>query len=727
MGADPRRGAGPVPAPGPQPTVERAAERLRWQLAIGAAGIGGFDLDLVTGRLLWDERLIELFGYERGGFDESLEAFNARVHPEDLPRVSQALAECVAACGELETEYRVVRPDGSTRWVKARGKALAGASGTAVRVLGAAYDTTAEREGDVRIARVLESMSAAFYLLDARWRFAYVNAEAERLLGRPREELLGGAVWELFPATVGTAFEDSYRRAVATGEPVAFEAYYPPPLDGWYEIRAWPGPDGLSVYFLDITARRRAQQEVEAAREEAEAARGRAVEAAERLRLIERVGEDLAATLDTEEAVGRLAQHLVPALADWCLVTLVDEQGGMRDIGSWHAEEAMRPVVGAYRRARLRGLGEHAPLYRALRTGRPVVVEHGATPLLVDVLGSDEARELLQRLAPESFVMLPLGARGRTVGLVSLFRGADRAPLPPQDLLTAVEVADRAGLALDNARLYTQQQRIAEGLQRSLLTAPVEPDHVQVAVRYQPAAAAAQVGGDWYDAFVVPDGATVLVIGDVMGHDVEAAAAMSQVRSLLRGIAYSSGAAPATVLASLDAAMQGLAVDTTATALVARLEQVRDERERDVTRLRWSSAGHLPPVLLAPDGTVSALSAHPPQLLLGVDPGTRRTDAAITVDRGSTLLLYTDGLVERRGSSLEGGVERLHDAVAELGGLELEALCDAVLERLVPADHDDDVALVAVRLHPLDRPRPPEAGPNRVPPHPPTPLTPRAR
>ncbi|WP_337062647.1 PP2C family protein-serine/threonine phosphatase, partial [Kineococcus sp. G2] len=204
------------------------------------------------------------------------------------------------------------------------------------------------------------------------------------------------------------------------------------------------------------------------------------------------------------------------------------------------------------------------------------------------------------------------------------------------------------------------------------------------------------------------------------------AAAMSQVRSLLRGIAYSSGAGPAAVLTSLDATMQGLAVDTTATALVARLEQVVDERARDVTRLRWSSAGHLPPVLLAPDGTVSALAAHPPQLLLGVDPGTRRSDAAIAVDRGSTLLLYTDGLVERRGDSLEDGLARLQDAVAQLAHLGLEDLCDEVLTRLVPAGHDDDVALVAVRLHPLDRPRPVEAGPNRVPPHPPTPVTPTA-
>ncbi|WP_432487746.1 PP2C family protein-serine/threonine phosphatase [Kineococcus sp. SYSU DK018] len=697
-------------------TVEQEVERLRWQLAISAGGVGGFDWDLVTGHLTWDDRLLELFGYDRSTFRESIEAFNERVHPDDLPRVTQALARCAETCGEFDAEYRVVLPGGVTRWVRARGRALPDGAGRAVRILGAAYDTTDTRDADARTSRVLETMPSAFCSLDRDWRFSYVNAEAERLLGRSRAELLGGDAWELFPDARGSVFEVEYRRAAESGEPVAFEAYYPPPLDRWYEVRAWPGPDGLSVYFLDITVRRRAQ-------EEAEEARRRAEEAADRLGLLVRVGEDLSATLDTEEAVGRLAQHLVPGLADWCIVTLVDEQGALRDIGSWHSDEELRPAVAAYRDARLPALNERSFLHRALRTGRPVTVERDGTAALLDVLAEEEARDLARLLAPESFAMLPLPARGRTVGLVSLFRGPGRAPMPPQDLLTALQVADRAGVALDNARLYTHQHRMAEGLQRSLLTAPVEPDHVQIAVRYQPAAAAAQIGGDWYDAFLTPDGATVLVIGDVMGHDIEAAAAMSQVRSLLRGIAYSSGTGPATVLTSLDATMQGLAVDTTATALVARLEQVVDDRERDVARLRWSSAGHLPPVLLAPDGTVSSLAVHPPQLLLGVDPTARRSDAAITVDRGSTLLLYTDGLVERRGASLEDGLARLQDVVAELAHLELEALCDEVLARLVPAGHDDDVALVGVRLHPLDRPRPAEAGPHRVPPHPPTPLT----
>ena len=730
-------------------SLEYESERLRWQLAVAAGGVGSFDWDLRTDVLEWDEQVLQLFGYGADDFDGTMAAFEQRVHPDDVQRVRRLLSEAVRSAATFEAEYRLVLPEGTTRWVKARGQVLPGADGRPAHLLGAVYDTTREHDEDARVARVLESMSSAFFSLDRRWRFTHVNAEAERVLQRPREQLLGQDVWELFPDAVGAEFEAQYRRAMATGEQVNFEAYYPAPLERWYEVRAWRDPDGLSVYFLDVTARRLAQQEAEAERaatrealrtaeaalRAAEASR-RAAEAAQRearqaqqaaertaarLALLARVSADLTATLDAEEAVARLAQHLVPALGDWCIVTLVEAGEAMRDIGSWHAVEAVRPLLERYREIRLSSLSPSSSsphssfLHQALRTQRPVLVPAGATEAIAELL-SGEAQDLVRRLAPRCAQVLPLRARGRTVGLVTLFRGEGSGDFSSEVVLTATEVADRAGLALDNARLYGQQQRMSEGLQRALLSAPVQPDHLQVAVRYRPAATAAQVGGDWYDAFLQPDGATVLVIGDVMGHDIEAAAAMSQVRSLLRGIAYHSGEAPAAVLAGLDAAMAGLAVGTTATAVVARLEQDEDERRRDVTRLRWSNAGHPPPVLLTPDGTVTALSGLGHDLLLGIDPRSTRIDEEVALDRGSTVLLYTDGLVERRDQDFDAGLLRLREAIGELAEEDLDDLCDGVLARLLPERAEDDVALVAVRLHPQDRPRPTEAGPVRVPP-----------
>ncbi|HEX2074140.1 MAG TPA: SpoIIE family protein phosphatase [Geodermatophilus sp.] len=676
---------------------EYESQRLRWGLAIDAAGIGTFDWDLRSGELMWDDRLIALFGYTPEDFEHRIDDFNQRLHPDDLPRVTEALQTCIATCGDYEAEYRVVLPDGTTRWVQARGRALAGLDGTAVRVLGAAYDTTGERSSETRVARVLEAMPAGFYSLDHQWRFTHVNAEAERLLGRAREDLLGKVLWEAFPGAVNSIFEDSYRAAVRTGEPVAFDAYYPAPLDGWYELRAWPSPEGLSVYFLEVTERRRVQE--------------RAERSAQRLALLAQVSAELAGTLDAQAATGHLPRLVVPALADWCIVTVVDPDGRPRDVGYWHADPAARALVERYAAVRLDAMPATAPVSRALLSGEPVR-ESGQA--VVDLLPPGEARDLLATLAPETAIALPLRGRGRTLGLITLFFRAGSTP-SDEDLATAQDVADRAGLALDNARLYGQQQQLAEGLQRSLLTDPPEPDHAQIAVRYLPAAEAARVGGDWYDAFLQPGGATMLVIGDVVGHDTEAAAAMGQLRGLLRGIATYSDAPPVEVLRGLDASMAVLQTRVLATAAVARFEQTADERARGVTRMRWANAGHLPPLVVQPDGSVTELAAWKGDLLLGVDPDVRRQESVVTLDRGATVLLFTDGLVERRDSDLDAGLERLRACLTELSSLPLEDLLDEVVDRLVDGRPEDDVALVAVRLHRQDLPRPAEAGPNRVP------------
>jgi PAS domain S-box-containing protein len=677
---------------------EYASDRVRWGLAIDAAGIGTFDWDLRTGELIWDERLIAMFGYTPEEFGHSIEAFNERVHPDDLPRVGEALQTSIDTCGEYEAEYRVVLPDGGTRWVHARGRTVADHRGRAARVLGAAYDTTGERAGEVRVTRVLEAMPAGFYSLDREWRFTHVNAEAERLLMRTRDELLGRVIWEAFPGTVNSIFEDSYRTAVRTGEPVHFDAYYPAPLEGWYELRAWPSPDGLSVYFLEITQRRRVQEQAE--------------RSAQRLALLAQVSAELSGTLDIRIATSHLPRLVVPALADFCIVTVVDDEGRPRDVGHWHVDPAARPLLARYAAVRLDAMPATAPVVRALATGEMVKAPTGE---VLDVLPPGEPRETLTLLGPESAVVLPLRGRGRTLGLLTLFHRPG-SPRSEDDLATAQDVADRAGLALDNARLYRQQRQLAEGLQRSLLTEPPEPDHAEIAVRYLPAAEAARVGGDWYDAFLQPSGSTMVVIGDVVGHDTEAAAAMGQLRGLLRGIATYSDATPVEVLRGLDASMTTLQMRTLATAAIARFEQTGDERGRGVTRMRWANAGHLPPLIINPDGSVAELASWSGDLLLGVDADAVRHESVVTLDRGATVLLYTDGLIERRDADLDAGFDRLREALVELADLPLEQLLDEVLDRLVHGRPEDDVALVAVRLHRQDRPRPPEAGPRKVPP-----------
>ncbi|MFW3171732.1 SpoIIE family protein phosphatase [Geodermatophilus sp. CPCC 206100] len=680
MSLDRSRLGDPLPDPGLE---------LRFSLAIDAAGIGSFDWDLATGRLVWDDRLLEIFGYDRGCFGGTIEAFTARLHPDDVDRTLEALQEAIDTCGEYDAEFRVVLPTGDTRWVQGRGRALAGEDGAAVRLVGAGYDTTRDRHAEARVARVLESMSAAFFALDRDWCFSYVNAEAERVLGRPREELLGGSIWELYPAAVGSDFEVNYRGAAESGQERVFEAHYPAPLDAWYEVRAWPGPDGLSVYFLDVTERRAAEE--------------RARASGARLALIAAVGavtsEALTTGAEEEAALQRVAEAVVPVLGDWVILTLSGEDGRMRDVASWHRDPAARDAVGRYSVLRLASIPSDAPVMRALASGRTLTVDDVGT-VIGRTLPPGPASEAFWTLAPRSAVTLPLAARGRTLGALSIYRSDDRPQADADDVAAAQEVASRVALALDNARLYDQQRRIAEDLQRSLLTAPPAPDSAEIVVRYRPAMEAAEVGGDWYDAFVQPDGATVLVIGDVVGHDAAAAAAMGQLRGLLRGIAYRPGIGPARVLTDLDAAVQGLGMGTMATAAVARVEQTPEERAAGLTRLRWSNAGHPPPLLLHDDGRVEQLSTPRAELMLGVDASAARTETVVTFRRGATVLLYTDGLVEGRDLPLDDGVARLRGALAELGRLPLEQFCDAVIERLRPAGLQDDIALVAIRLHP---------------------------
>jgi phosphoserine phosphatase RsbU/P len=231
----------------------------------------------------------------------------------------------------------------------------------------------------------------------------------------------------------------------------------------------------------------------------------------------------------------------------------------------------------------------------------------------------------------------------------------------------------------------------ARTLQRHLLGDPPRLTTLHSAVRYVPASRHAQVGGDWYDGFGLPDGGTALVIGDVAGHDAEAAATMAEARGMLRAIARTGASSPAAVLAGLDRVLAGLQVPTLITVVVAAVE----DGEGAVT-LRWSNAGHPPPVLVRGDGTTELL-ARRPEPLLGIDPTTRRTDHQLGLRPGDTLLFYTDGLVERRRWSLDEGTDWLLGQLELRGRDPLDELCDGLLAEL-GGGTADDVALLAVRV-----------------------------
>ncbi|WP_369140110.1 SpoIIE family protein phosphatase [Modestobacter versicolor] len=570
---------------------------------------------------------------------------------------------------------------------------------------------------DVLVPAV-EGMARPLFVLDEDWRFSYVNPAGAALLGATVDGLVGRVIWERFPEAVGGPFERHYREVAATGVPASFEAWFEP-LGILFQVDAFRTDGGLVVTYDDVTRRHAVEQaraEAVAAREEAAeraAAAGAAAELAGRhLMLLGDISQAMTSTLDADEAVQRFAELVVPQLADWCLVSVV-EDGRRRDVGRAHRDPALAGAMHRYADLRASTNRATAPVPTALREGRPVVIQ-SITPEQVVAMTTPEARAALAPLAPTGVATFPLLARGELFGALTLVTGPDRGAFTDAELRTAEIASRRAALAMDNARLATAQSRVAERLQRSLLSPPVQPDDLELAVRYRPATQDVSIGGDWYDSFLQPDGATVLVIGDVMGHDLEAAAVMAQLRTLVRAIAYDRQGAPADVMRRVDLAVVGLGVATLATALVARVEQDDVDRAAGLRRLRWASAGHPMPMLLGADGSVVDLTAPvgPP---LGIGWSGARTDGVAVLPEGSTLLLFTDGLFERRTGDLDTGREALRAVVAGLAGRPLEELCDGLLAGLLGDGAEDDVAVLAVRAHPVGGPRPAGAVPRSIP------------
>lgn len=266
----------------------------------------------------------------------------------------------------------------------------------------------------------------------------------------------------------------------------------------------------------------------------------------------------------------------------------------------------------------------------------------------------------------------------------------------------AVAVYDAASARLHEAnrqlrRAGLHDRLVALALQEAMLTRLPESTDVQLAARYLTAAEQDQVGGDWYDAVALPNGTTALVIGDVIGHDIHAAATMGQLRNILRAQLLERNHPPSDVLSRLDRAIRDLRIDAVATLVLVNVEPPSPAEPTSVATLRWSNAGHPAPILIHTDGTATHLDDST-DLLLGVRPDSIRRDHAHPVPPGATLLLYTDGLVETRTASIDVGQSRLLDAVRTHHHREPGDLLDAVVTDMVGDQPGDDVAVLAVRF-----------------------------
>jgi len=579
------------------------------------------------------------------------------------------------------------------------------------RVTAQAAVTAARSEADLRDRAVLAT-GLAFTVADARAAdlpLVWVNPAFTTTTGYTLAESVGRNCRFLQGPATDPAVVAAMRAALEAGEATTTTVlnYRKDGSAFWNQLSMSPIHDaeGTLTHFVGIQAdvthrvaadneRDRALVAEREARHAAEQAHAETELARARLALLAEATSRLAVTLDVDECRQRLVDLVVPSLGDWVVVASTDARGVVDHVSGRHRDPARAEEMERYLQ-RLEA--------SILAGGWVERVLAGATARRITDYSS-EARRAERRtwvsdgevidesaaLGASSVLMVPLPHRRQPRDLMILVRGEESPEHTDEDLGVALDLGRRAGLILDNARLYQEQHRIAETLQRSLLPELPVIEGVRAAARYRASESGAEVGGDFYELVDLPGDAFGLAIGDVVGHDVLAAAAMGHLRGLLRACAWDTTRThPHRVLERVDELLAALRMPTLATLAYARLEQASDGG----WSMAYASAGHPPLMVRHPDGRVESL-AHTNDLLLGVQPGAR-TSTWHHLEPGSTVLGYTDGLVERRGEDLTHGLARLEAAFAEAPE-DVEGICDHLLR--LNGDSEDDVALLVVRV-----------------------------
>ncbi len=509
-------------------------------------------------------------------------------------------------------------------------------------------------------------------LFDTDLRYLLVNDQMAAMANTPVETMLGRSVHEMFPDYSDLTVR--VEEVLATGEPLlGHDVTGRVPgedVEHVWTLSAYRlvGPDGavlgVALSSVEVTATRALERE--------RAAMGR------RLELLAGAGELLSGGLDSRATVAKVLDLLVPGIATWAAVHLVDPAGGAIVLaGARHRDNAeqrlLDQVLGGFEVTTSQPVGAG----HVIATGEADELPHVDDSMLVQLAdGSPDSLSGLRSLQVARGVCVPLAARGTTFGALSLSLpaatgGPDTTDLARNaslgDLRSLVDdVAARASLALDNARLYSRQREVAVTLQRSLLPRHL-PDvpGIELAPLYLPGAGGTEVGGDFYEAVLRDDGLLFLAIGDVMGHGVRAAAIMGQVRTALRAYAL-EGHGPVGVLGGLNVTVAALEESAIVTCLVAML---------DVSSgvLQLAAAGHPPPAIVTPDSDCRLLPLDPGPPLGVPDAAYAPTEGLLPP--GGTLVMFTDGLVEARDQPVGDGLATL-----------CRVLTDAMASDLSPAE-----------------------------------------
>ncbi|MGV9289447.1 SpoIIE family protein phosphatase [Streptomyces sp. NPDC003719] len=649
--------------------------------------------------VLWSPQAEELFGYSA---QEALGEYAARimVHEEHVDLAVKLFTDVMRTGRSWAGAFPVRRKDGGTRLVEFRNMRLLDDRGD-VYALGLAADRSTVRrlERDVALsARVITQSPIGLAVLDTELRYVSVNPALERINGVPAEAHIGRTVREVLPQVDTDALEGAARRVLETGRPVIDRSATgrtpaDPDEDHAWSVSLYRLEDafgavlGVAVSIVDVTEQYRAGVEAEAARR--------------RLAAVADASARIGTTLELDRTARELAEVAVPDLADIAAVDLLEavvkgrrstlspaEPAVIRALAV-QADDAPDALRAADPPGQVARYGPDRLVTECVRTARPVLVARVTDEDLGRIARSPEATGMLRRAGVHSYLAVPLIARGEVLGALDLKRIGNPLPFDEDDLLLARELASRAAVQIDNARWYQNARDAALTLQRSMLPShPRETGGLEVASRYQPAEATSEVGGDWFDVIPLEDRKTALVVGDVMGSGIAAAASMGRLRTATNTLA-ALDLDPALLLEHLDRTTAGLDH-----AIATCLYAVHDPHAR---QCRIANAGHLPPVRVR--------AGRPPELLdlptgvpLGVGGVAFRT-TTVDLDPGDRLVLYTDGLVETRQQPID---ERLAALLAVLEGPDrpLEEVCDLLLRTLPEPRNSDDVALLIARATP---------------------------
>ncbi|QJS13444.1 SpoIIE family protein phosphatase [Streptomyces argyrophyllae] len=649
-----------------------------------------------NGRVVfWSPQAEELFGYTA---DEALGRFAARllVHEEHWDEVITLFAEVMESGTDWAGAFPIRHKDGSTRLVEFRNMRLLDDLGDTY-ALGLAVDqaTVARVERDVALsARLVTQSPIGLAILDTDLRYLTVNPALERMHGLSATEQVGRRVRDVLTFLDAEAVENCLRRVLETGEPVTDQHVAGRPAADPHREHAWSASYhrledasgrvlGVVTSVVDITERHEAALAANRARN--------------RLALIANASASIGTTLDVEQTAHELARVVVPDLADMVSVHVLDSvlrgrapsltgPARFRTVATAgvHASE---PAPTAEPPGRIAVYDSDRLLTRCVRTRRPVLVAETTRQDLRRIARTSEDASLLEATGVHSYLAVPLLARGEVLGALSLARVGTAAPFDEDDTLLACELAGRAATCIDNARWYQSARDTALTLQRRLLPQlPSRLPGLTIACRYLPAGAVSEIGGDWFDAMHLQGDRTALVVGDVMGSGINAAASMGQLRSATRAFA-GLDLEPAEVLRQLDRLTEDVE-HTIATCAYCRYDPGQGQ-------CRISLAGHLPPALVRA-GRPARLLDLPSGVPLGVG-GTAFETTAFDFRPGDQLALYTDGLVETRCDPIDARLGTLLEALTATAGQDLAQTCDSVLERLRPSGGDDDVALLVAR------------------------------